>query len=249
MKIRDIPQKGRRGRIVASRNRFGQYHREEGAHKNRHTPAQERARGSLTWFVRLYNEISEERREGWRRLAQEVESRPWQGESSPLDGPSVFRKLNTVLELCGRAPLLDAPPKPQFGPNPVGALRISRVGNAFSLKLELSDEPRPASEDLMVYGWPPCNPAVEKASNYVFLGLLPPPEDGESDITDLFLNKLKEWRQLKDRRYQVPLPGAKIFIRAWQQVNGWENVAFARKTFAFVPARGGITGGALGRQH
>jgi hypothetical protein len=45
----------------------------------------------------------------------------------------------------------------------------------------------------------------------------------ESDITELLLKQLKEWRKLKHKRYHVPLEGAKVFIRAWQQVNGREN--------------------------
>jgi hypothetical protein len=27
----------------------------------------------------------------------------------------------------------------------------------------------------------------------------------------------------KNRKYHVPLPGSRIFIRVWQQINGWEN--------------------------
>ena len=57
----------------------------------------------------------------------------------------------------------------------------------------------------MVYGWVPCNPPVEKPRNWAFLGLLPAPVRGESDITELFLRKLEEWRQLQDKKYHVPL--------------------------------------------
>jgi len=35
--------------------------------------------------------------------------------------------------------------------------------------------------------------------------------------------KLKQWRKLKHKRYHIPLEGSRIFIRVWQQVNGWEN--------------------------
>jgi hypothetical protein len=89
----------------------------------------------------------------------------------------------------------------------------------------------------MVFAWAPCNAGVDKNSLYVFLGLLPAPVRGESDITKLFLKKLKEWRKLKEKRYHVPLEGSRIFIRVWQQVNGFENEAGMFLGNALVPAR------------
>ena len=65
----------------------------------------------------------------------------------------------------------------------------------------------------------------------------------ESDITELLLKKLKEWRKLKHKRYHVPLEGAKVFIRAWQQVNGWVNELGMFRGSAFVPAAGMISAG------
>jgi hypothetical protein len=53
----------------------------------------------------------------------------------------------------------------------------------------------------------------------------------------MYLKKPKEWRKLKDKkgRYQVPLEGAKVFIRALQQVNEVEDKAFGFEGSAFVP--------------
>jgi hypothetical protein len=53
----------------------------------------------------------------------------------------------------------------------------------------------------------------------VFCSLLPPTKS-ESDITELYLKKLKAWRKLKHKRYHIPLEGSRIFIRVWQQANG-----------------------------
>ena len=77
----------------------------------------------------------------------------------------------------------------------------------------------------MVHGWAPYHAGTRKNSLYALLGLLPPPVGDEIDITDIYLKKLKEWRKLNYKRYQVPLEGSKIFIRVWQQMNGWVNEA------------------------
>ena len=39
------------------------------------------------------------------------------------------------------------------------------------------------------------------------------------------------------KSYHVPLEGARIFIRVWQQVNGFENEAGMFLANALVPAR------------
>jgi hypothetical protein len=100
-----------------------------------------------------------------------------------------------------------------------------RGGIALKLRLspEMHWEDHPAQEDLMVFAWAPCRPGVSRNSRYAFLGLLPAPVKGEWDITSLYLKKLKEWRRLKPGRYHIPLEGSRIFIRVWQQSNGWEN--------------------------
>jgi hypothetical protein len=119
------------------------------------------------------------------------------------------------------------------------AIRQGRGGMALKVKVsrDVRWEDRPALEDLMVFAWAPCNAGVDKNSHYAFLGLLPAPVRGESDITKLFLKKLKEWRKLKDKRYHIPLEGSRIFIRVWQQVNGWENEVGMFLANALVPAR------------
>ena len=196
----------------------------------------------MTELSRVWNELSDERREAWRRLAKEVHSRPTLGQSGPLDGPILlFKKINTVLRTCGRELLLDPPPLPAFGPNPVVGFAIREGKGGIALKVKVSPdvrwEDRPALEDLMVFAWAPCNAGVGKNGLYAFLGLLPPPVKGEIDITELYLKKLKEWRKLKHKRYHIPLEGSRIFIRVWQQVNGWENELGMFRANALVPAQ------------
>ena len=193
----------------------------------------------LTDLVHLWDRLTEAQRVGWRALAQELHSRPWMGHAGKLDGPLLFKKLNTVLATCGRDLLFDAPPLPSFGPNPVIGFEITDGADGLALKLKLRAAP---TADLMVFAWAPVHPGVEKNSNYSFLGLAPAPVDGVIEITELYLRKLKEWRKLKHKRYQVPLPGSKVFIRVWQQVNGWEHVLGMFRDSAFVPTKGAAAG-------
>ena len=56
-----------------------------------------------------------------------------------------------------------------------------------------------------------------------FLGLLPSPIDGSSDISELYVT-----------RYGVPPVGTVIFIRTCQHIDGWTDVP--RLTSARIPA-------------
>ena len=241
MRFQDVPQKGKRGKIVASRNRFGAYHKEFVAPKQPGTAAQRGVWGNMTTFSRVWNELSGERREAWRRRALEVHSRRTFGQSGPLDGAQLFKKINTVLATCGRKPLLDPPSLPVFGPNPVVGFVIREGKSGIALKLRICrdahGDPRLPLEDLMVFAWAPRNAGADKNHHYAFLGLLPVPQGAMCDITKLYLKKLKEWRKLKDKTYHIPLEGSRIFIRVWQQVNGWENELRSFQANALAPAR------------
>ena len=161
------------------------------------------------------------------------------GISGRLSGVQLFKKLNLVLATCRRPLLLDPPPLPEFGPNPVNGFEIPKAGRDIALILKVSPklcwQARPPLLDFMVQGWAPQNAGTEKNSLYAFLGLLPPPADGECDITDLYMEKLLDWRKLKDKRYHIPLAGSKIFIRVVQQINGWENQLWAFSACALAP--------------
>jgi hypothetical protein len=241
MRIVDVPQRGKKGKTVASRNRFGEYVKELTPIKQPGTASQRHVWGNMHHLWQLWNEISDEQRAAWWRLAQAVESRRTLGQSGPLDGPIMFRKINTVLQTCQRPLLLDPPPPPSFGPNPVigFAIREGKGGVAFKVKLspDIRWQDRPSLEDLMVFAWAPCRAGVSRNSLYAFIGLLPPPTKGESDIIELYLKKLKQWRKLKHPRYHVPLEGSRIFIRVWQQMDGWENELGMFRGNASAPPR------------
>jgi hypothetical protein len=67
------------------------------------------------------------------------------------------------------------------------------------------------AEDIMVFGQAPCSAGRMKRRNVAYLGLLPAPQNGWSDITDIYI-----------ARYGEPRAGEKIFIVTRQQKDGWE---------------------------
>ena len=239
MKFRDIPQSGSKGDSVASRNRSGPYHRERVSPEHPCTAAQHAIWENMADLSWLWNQLADEQRAAWRTLGLQVPSRPNLGFSCSLDGCQLFKKINRVLATCHREPLFDPPPLPEFGPNPVEGFEVRNADGGSVFKLRLSPkvpwEARPPLEDIMLYSWAPCNAGADKHSNWTFIGLLPAPVGWECDISDLYLTKLQQWRKLKNRRYHIPLEGSRIFVRAWQQINGWENESGKVLTSALVP--------------
>jgi hypothetical protein len=219
MKTLAGPQSGAQDDIVASRNRSGQFLRKRISPKNPRTAAQRRVRKYMRTFSQLWNKIMEPQRAAWCTGACEVLSRPKLGKPRPLDGQKFFNKINTVLAICGREPLLEPPPRPEFGPNPVVAFTATNGPGGIALMLSLSKKP---AEDIMLFASPPCNAGRSYCSNFSFIGLLSAPNEGIIHFTRLYLKKLKELKKLKRYRH-VALAGSRVFIRAVQQVNGWED--------------------------
>jgi hypothetical protein len=80
------------------------------------------------------------------------------------------------------------------------------------------------NEDIMVFGQEPCSRGRYKRRNVSYLGLLPPPIGGLSEITHFYKAKFGE-----------PRPGQKIFIVTCQEKDGWKG--FDLETSATVPER------------
>ena len=78
------------------------------------------------------------------------------------------------------------------------------------------------AEDIMVFGQAPCSAGRSKRRNVAYLGLLPAPQDGMSDITDIYV-----------ARYGEPRAGEKVFIVTRQEKDGWEGLP--QETSEIVP--------------
>ena len=90
----------------------------------------------------------------------------------------------------------------------------------------------------MFGSWPRSPGQGSCSSGFSFLGLIRAGDRDAGDITENYLTKLKEWRKLPDKQYQLPLEGSKIFVRVWQQENGWEDKTLLRAFDGVVPKRG-----------
>jgi hypothetical protein len=105
-----------------------------------------------------------------------------------------------------RLPQFDLPPaEPVFPPNPVTELVITNTGGRITLKLCV---PSPPAQHTLVQGARPVTTGVRCVQHFPFLGLLPPPTDGWSDITKLYR-----------ARYGVPKAGTAIWIRTCQTLD------------------------------
>jgi hypothetical protein len=153
--------------------------------------------------------LTQAQREAWNAKAPEVQSHKRLGQSGPLTGQMHFVGINSARACIGREPLWTPPEPVVFGPNPVGQLTILNTDNGPRLLLEVTG---PVTEDIMVFGQAPCSAGRTKRRNVSYLGLLPAPVDGVSDITDLYI-----------ARYGEPRPGQRIFIVTRQQRDGWES--------------------------
>ena len=165
------------------------------------------------------------------------------GQSGPLDGQKLFNKINRVLSTCGHARVAEPPPRPEFRANPVVAFTTGDNPRKLALTMGLREPPL---EEIMLFASPPRNPGRIYEDAPSFIGLLPAGAGEGRDVTGLYLKKLKDWRLLADKRYHVPLRGARIFIRAVQQVNGWENELGMFRASALVPVPRRPAGGRAG---
>jgi hypothetical protein len=214
--------KGREFMTTRARSKNGKSGK-SASRKIRRTAAQRRARQNLGRFSTMWRELTEEQRTAWRLRAAECDRLVRHGQYYRLSGQQFFNKLNSVLALCGHKPLTDPPAQPQFGPNPVDALAIIRDVESLTIELSVSGTP---TEDIMVFASPPQSAGRAYCGDYRFLGLLPAPVKLFSDIARLYI-----------RKYGVPPGNTRIFIRAWQQVDGWICRGQMKLCNALVPAR------------
>ncbi|MCX6928634.1 MAG: hypothetical protein NT154_36295 [Verrucomicrobia bacterium] len=219
MKIIDVPQSGHLGTFISFHNRFGQFRRRYVVPKDPHTPAQMRVRSQFGRVSARWRVLTEPQRAAWIAFASEFSSRGRLGKSGPLTGCQLFVKINTNLAFVGMDQVSDPPDYPGFGANPVGDLSITNSRRVIALKLSVLTAP---SQQILVWGTLPGSAGAYFPGRFTFLGLLPDPVGGISDITELYVAK-----------YGVPPVGKRVFIHTRQQVNGWQDGP--KQTTAVVP--------------
>lgn len=204
------PQSGRVGPVVYVNGRYGQVVRQYVPPRNPQTPDQQCNRGNFGTVSRRWRARTPEQRLAWRLAAADSYTVYRAGRSAPLSGYNYFVQINAArarLDLSW----LDLPPiVPSFSPNPVAELAITNAGGTISLKLRV---PSPPGEHTVVQGAMPVSPGVQYVVHFPFLGLLPAPVDGWSDITALYV-----------ARHGMPPVGSAVFIRTCQHVDGWTDL-------------------------
>ena len=207
--------------LVFYRRRHRQYARRYVIPRDPRTHAQQHVRAMMGLLSQQWQRLTGEQRRAWIAVAKQVLSR-LRLTRGPLTGEMLFLKLNFVLWLLGRELLLWPSPPVVFGSNPVGELLIRREHRRLRLKLRVVG---PVVDDIMVYGEAPVSPGRNKPRHPVFLGLLPTPVGGWSDITNQYA-----------ARFGLPEVGKKVIICTRQQRDGWEN-PYTQVSGMVVPAR------------
>jgi hypothetical protein len=220
MKISSIPKSGRKGSVVYVNGRHGKVVRGYVRPRNPRTAEQQAHRDNVRAVTGRWRTLGAGQRAAWCAATANKYFVTESGRRVRLNGYHHFVSLNTRradLDL----PQFDLPPaEPVFSLNPVAELVITNTGGKITLKLRV---PSPPAQYTLVQGARPVKTGVRCVQHFPFLGLLPPPTDGWSDITELY-----------KARHGEPKAGTAIWIRTCQHIDGWLDVPKAVR--ARVPA-------------
>jgi hypothetical protein len=173
------------------------------------TDDQLHSRGNFRTVCRRWRTLRPEQLEAWRTAALDREIVTRFGRRVRPNCFHYFMSVNTQRADLG-LPQFDLPPaEPFFNPCPVTELVVADTGDRFTLKLRVVG---PAAEHTVLQGAAPVRTGVRCVQHFTFLGFLPAPIDGWSDITELYL-----------ARFGVPKAGTAIWIRIFQQIDGWND--------------------------
>jgi hypothetical protein len=222
MKILDTPRSGKCGQSVAFQSRFGLCLRQYVPQKAGLTPARQRSCALFGGNSRKWGgKLSDEQHDRWTLAGAQVMSHPRLGQKGPLTGSQFWQAISTVRATVGLPESLEVPVRPVFSQSKVGPLVAENGADGVRLYLVVSAE---LTEDVMVFGQEPCSRGRYKRRNVSYLGLVPPPIGGRSEITQLYKAKFGE-----------PRPGQKVFIVTCQERDGWKGLD--QETSATVPER------------
>jgi hypothetical protein len=208
MKIIDVPQSGKLGTFISFKTRHGLARRPYKVPRNPRTPAQLLRRAGFGRPSARWRALTNNQRAAWRSRAD-----------SPAGGFNLFVQINSNLAQVGLDPVVAPPEYPAFSVNPVGDLTITNTADVIALKLSVPTAP---ARYTLVQGTAPCSPGMSFPPRFYFLGLLPDPVAGLSDITALYV-----------ARFGVPPVNKRVFIRTVQQADGWKDLP--KQTTFVVP--------------
>jgi len=206
LRIPGVRQSGRWGHMVYVDSKHGQLMRARPQKPRLVTPARLRARQNCANIAALWCTLSDDQMAGWHALARHESRRLGQ----PVSGYHLFTGINTARLALGLAPALDALKPVRFGPNPVQEFQMTKADGRLRLALRVASTPL---TPIVVLGSPPCSAGIAVRTNFSILGWLPPPVEGWSDITQLYVQKFGQ-----------PGDNQRVFIRVRQFNDGWQDL-------------------------
>ena len=184
MKISYIPKSGRKGTVVYLKTRHGNVVRQYVRPRDPRTPDQLSNRSNFGAVSRRWRTLTAEQLAAWRIAALDRYIVTKAGRRVRPNCYHYFVSVNTQRADLG-LPQFDLPPaEPFFSPNPVADLVITNTDGRITLKLPV---PSPQARYTLVQAAAPVRSGVRCVQHFTFLGFLPPPTDGWSDITELYV--------------------------------------------------------------
>ena len=181
MKILDITKSGKCGQVVAFQSRYGLCLRQLVSPRNTITPARQFMRRAFGHHSQVYSrKLSAEQLDRWSLAGAQVMSDPRLGQNGPLTGQQLYASIKSVRSRVDLPATLEPPARVAFGRSAVGELVSENTEAGVRLRLRIAGE---LNEDVMVFGQEPCSSGRRKRRNVAYLGLLPPPVDGMSEIS------------------------------------------------------------------
>ena len=184
MKIQSMPKRGRVKNVIYSETRHGKVAREFVPPDNPQTAQQQDHRRNVQAVTGRWHTLNDQQCAAWGAATANKYMLTRTGRRVRLSPYHLFVSLN-----IGRADLglsqYDVPaPEPVWSTSPVVELSATFTGGRFSLKARLTSPP---VQHILVCAAAPVRSGVRYVKDIPFLCLLPPPIDGWSDITELYV--------------------------------------------------------------
>ena len=177
---------------------------------NPRTVDQQRHRRNIPAVSRRWHTLSLDQQGTWRMLAANTNYVSDDGKRVRLNCFKLFVGINTRRADLNLPQFDTAPAQPVFSPNLVKELACTWTEGKFTLLARVEGTPE---QLILVRGAKPRRSSAWRGQHFPFLGFLPPPTNGWSDITDLYV-----------ARYGVPKPNQAIWIRTCQHIDGFTDV-------------------------
>jgi hypothetical protein len=157
-----------------------------------------------------WGSLTEAQWNAWDAAAkQEKRRRRWPA-SRRLTGQNLFTQINSHQAFLGLPPYWYPPDRPAMALRRLGPLVPGHGRGGFTLNLSWPNLP---AGHILIYGAPPRNAGRRSCDKFCYLGLLPAPVRGVSDLARMYCAK-----------YGRPRPGSRIIIFTRQQVDGWRGL-------------------------